>query len=225
MNPLINADAIAACGLVPGATAEDKVARVLDTFSRYAGRALDVDERVYRSESETGHRNRAISWMLRNFSILGDDPTPTLEAYFQQCAIRASCHDLAMIGATLANGGVNPVTGIRAIAQQYVDNVLSVMATCGMYDFSGEWLYRTGLPAKSGVGGGILAVQPGRIGISVFAPRLDGQGNSARGIEVCRALSTPTWGSTCSKRPNGRCRPCGFRRPGAGSPRSAAARH
>jgi glutaminase len=190
MNPLINAGAIAACGLVPGATAAEKVARIVDTFSRYAGRPLDVDERVYRSESETGHRNRAIGWMLRNFSILGDDPTPTLEAYFQQCAIRVSCHDLAMIGATLANGGVNPVTGVRAIAQQYVDNVLSVMATCGMYDFSGEWLYRTGLPAKSGVGGGILAVQPGRIGISVFSPRLDGQGNSARGIEVCRALST-----------------------------------
>jgi glutaminase len=127
--------------------------------------------------------------MLRNFSILADEPTPTLETYFRQCSIRVTCRDLALIGATLANGGVNPVTGFRAIAEEYVDNVLSVMATCGMYDFSGEWLYRTGLPAKSGVGGGILAVQPGRIGIGVFSPRLDAQGNSVRGIAVCRELA------------------------------------
>ena len=189
LNPLINAGAIAACGLIPGETATDKTARLLDAFSRYAGRPLDIDARIYRSESETGHRNRAIGWMLRNFSILEGDPTPALETYFQQCSIRVTCHDLAIIGATLANGGVNPVTGSRAIAEEYVDNVLSVMATCGMYDFSGEWLYRTGLPAKSGVGGGILAVQPGRIGIGVYSPRLDAQGNSVRGIAVCRELA------------------------------------
>ena len=189
LNPLINAGAIAACGLIPGDTTEEKTTRILDAFSRYAGRALDIDDRIYGSESETGHRNRAIGWMLRNFSILADDPTPTLETYFQQCSIRVTCRDLALIGATLANGGVNPVTGVRAIAEAYVDNVLSVMATCGMYDFSGEWLYRTGLPAKSGVGGGILAVQPGRIGIGVFSPRLDAQGNSVRGIAVCRELA------------------------------------
>jgi glutaminase len=188
-NPLINAGAIAACGLVPGHTVAQKTARIRDVFSRYAGRTLDLDERVYASESETGHRNRAIGWMLRNFSILPEDPTPTLETYFRQCAIRVTCRDLALIGATLANGGVNPVTGVRAIAEEYVDNVLSVMATCGMYDFSGEWLYRTGLPAKSGVGGGILAVQPGRIGIGVYSPRLDAQGNSVRGIAVCRELA------------------------------------
>ena len=163
---------------------------ILDTFSRYAGRALDIDERVYGSESATGHRNRAIGWMLRNFSILDGDPTTTLETYFRQCAIRVTCRDLALMGATLANGGVNPVTGIRAIPEEYVENVLSVMATCGMYDFSGEWLYRTGLPAKSGVGGGILAVQPGRIGIGVYSPRLDAQGNSVRGIAVCRELAS-----------------------------------
>jgi glutaminase len=188
-NPLINAGAIAACGLVAGNTKEEKSARILDAYSRYAGRALDVDERVYASESETGHRNRAIAWMLRNFAILGDEPTPTLEAYFRQCAIRVTCRDLALIGATLANGGVNPVTGVRAVAERHVDNVLAVMATCGMYDFSGEWMYHTGLPAKSGVGGGILAVQPGRLGIGVFSPRLDAQGNSVRGIAVCRELA------------------------------------
>jgi glutaminase len=189
LNPLINAGAIAACGLIPGSTVEQKTNRVLDAFSRYAGRTLDIDERVYASESATGHRNRAIAWMLRNFSILTEEPTPTLETYFRQCSIRVTCRDLALMGATLANGGVNPVTGVRAIAEEYVANVLAVMATCGMYDFSGEWFYRTGLPAKSGVGGGILAVQPGRLGIGVFSPRLDAQGNSVRGIAVCRELA------------------------------------
>ena len=189
LNPLINAGAIAACGLISGDTVQQKTACILDAFSRYAGRPLDIDEQIYESESETGHRNRAIGWMLRNFEILADEPTATLETYFRQCSILVTCRDLAIIGATLANGGVNPVTGIRAIAEEYVDNVLSVMATCGMYDFSGEWLYRTGLPAKSGVGGGILAVQPGRIGIGVFSPRVDAQGNSVRGIAVCRELA------------------------------------
>ncbi len=189
LNPLINAGAIAACGLIPGGSVAARTARIVDTFSRYAGRPLDIDEDVYRSESETGHRNRAIGWMLRNFSILSDEPTAALETYFRQCSVRVTCRDLALIGATLANGGVNPVTGIRAVGRDHVENVLSVMATCGMYDFSGEWLYRTGLPAKSGVGGGILAVQPGRIGIGVFSPRLDAQGNSNRGIAVCRELA------------------------------------
>lgn len=190
LNPLINAGAIATCGLVPGQTAAEKTARILDTFSRYAGRRLDIDERIYRSESETGHRNRAIGWMLRNFGVLEQDPTATLETYFQQCAIRVTCRDLALMGATLANGGVNPVTGLRAIPQAYVSNVLSVMATCGMYDASGEWMYRTGMPAKSGVGGGILAVQPGRLAIAVFSPPLDAQGNSVRGVAVCQALAS-----------------------------------
>ena len=189
LNPLINAGAIATCGLVRGKTAQEKIAHILDTFSRYAGRRLDIDDRIYRSESETGHRNRAIGWMLRNFDVLEDDPTATLEAYFQQCSIRVTCRDLALMGATLANGGVNPVTGVRAIPQGYVSNVLSVMATCGMYDASGEWLYRTGLAAKSGVGGGIMAVQPGRLAIAVFSPLLDPQGNSVRGVAVCQEMA------------------------------------
>jgi len=189
MNPLINAGAIAACGLVRGDTVEERIARILATYSRFAGRQLDIDERVYASESATGHRNRAIGWMLRSFGILPDEPSVTLETYFRQCSIRVTCRDLAIMGATLANGGVNPVTGERAIDAVSVDNVLSVMATCGMYDFSGEWLYRTGLPAKSGVGGGILAVQPARLGIAVFSPALDEHGNSVRGIAVCRELA------------------------------------
>jgi glutaminase len=189
LNPLINAGAIAACSLIAGGSMEDKTTVILETFSAYAGRPLDIDHKVYQSESETGHRNRAIGWMLRNFSVIESDPTAALEAYFQQCSIRVTCRDLAIMGATLANGGVNPITGQRAIPEKFVANVLSVMATCGMYDASGDWLYRTGLPAKSGVGGGIMAVQPGRLGIAVFSPRLDGQGNSVRGLAVCHALT------------------------------------
>jgi glutaminase len=127
--------------------------------------------------------------MLRNFGIVDEDPHEILETYFQQCSLKVTCADLAVMGATLANQGVNPTTGERAIAQEYVDNVLGVMATCGMYDWSGEWIYRVGLPAKSGVGGGILAVLPGQLGIGVFSPPLDTQGNSVRGIEVCKDLS------------------------------------
>lgn len=189
LNPLINAGAIAACSLIAGDSVDEKTAAILASFSRYAGRPLDIDHKVYQSESDTGHRNRAIGWMLRNFSVIESDPTATLEAYFQQCSIRVTCRDLAIMGATLANGGVNPITGQRAVPEKFVANVLSVMATCGMYDASGDWLYRTGLPAKSGVGGGIMAVQPGRLGIAVFSPRLDQQGNSVRGLAVCHALT------------------------------------
>lgn len=189
INPLINAGAIATCGMIDGASADEKTAHILEAFSRYAGRALDIDQKVYLSESATGHRNRAIGWMLHNFSIIHEQPNPTLEAYFQQCAIRIDCRDLALMGATLANGGVNPITGVRALASEYVGNVLSVMTTCGMYDASGDWLYQTGLPAKSGVGGGVLAVQPGRLAIAVFSLRLDAQGNSVRGVAVCRAIA------------------------------------
>ncbi|HYQ72882.1 MAG TPA: glutaminase, partial [Gammaproteobacteria bacterium] len=140
-------------------------------------------------ESETGHRNRAIGYMLRNFDILEEDPTPTLELYFKQCSISVCCRDLAIMGSTLANAGVNPVTGERAIRGEYVENVLGVMGSCGMYDYAGEWIYKVGMPAKSGVAGGILAVLPGRLGIGVFSPRLDVRGNSTRGIEVCNRIS------------------------------------
>ncbi len=159
-------------------------------FGRYAGRELRVAEDVYRSERDTGHRNRAIAHLLRNFSVIGDDPEEVLDLYFHQCAIEVTCRDLAMMGATLANKGVNPATGERAVDERYVPSVLSVMATCGMYDFAGQWLYDVGLPAKSGVGGGILAVLPGQLGIGTYSPRLDAYGNSARGIRVCHELSS-----------------------------------
>lgn len=188
-NPMINAGAIATCGQVLARPGESRIARILAYLSGCAGRDLDIDEEIYRSESETGYRNRAIGWMLRNFGIIDEEPTDILETYFRQCSIRVTCRDLAVMAATLANQGVNPLTKVQAIAPAYVDNILSVMATCGMYDFSGEWLYRVGLPAKSGVGGGIMAVLPGQIGIGIFSPPLDSQGNSARGIRVCDDLS------------------------------------
>jgi len=184
-NPMINAGAIAATSLVRGESAEDRWNRILALFSLYAGRKLAINEAVYRSERETGHRNRAISHMLRNFEIIDHDPEPDLDLYFRQCSIDVDCRDLAIIGATLATGGVNPVTRERVIRADNVDEVLSVMTTCGMYDYAGEWVYRVGLPAKSGVAGGIVAVMPGQLAVAVFSPPLDQRGNSVRGVAVC----------------------------------------
>lgn len=189
LNPMINAGAIATTSLVPGATAAERLRSLLDLFARYVGHEVDVDQQVYRSESETGHRNRAIGHMLRNFGVLGEDPDLALELYFKQCSLRVDCRDLAMIGATLAAGGTNPLTGERAVRRQHVQRILSVMTFAGMYDFAGGWGFRVGLPAKSGVGGGILAVLPGQLGIGVFSPPLDEKGNSTRGIRVCEELS------------------------------------
>lgn len=188
-NPMINAGAIATCGQILKKDGKNRIERIIAYLSAFAGRELTVNQSVYQSESSTGHRNRAIGWLLRNFGILDEDPDETLETYFQQCSLEVTCRDLALMGATLANQGVHPATQQRVIAADYVDNVLGVMATCGMYDWSGEWVYRVGLPAKSGVGGGILAVLPGQLGIAVFSPPLDSQGNSHRGIKVCMDLS------------------------------------
>ena len=188
-NPMINAGAIATVGLIPGTTSASRERRIIDAFSLFAGRRLGIDEAVYRSESETGHRNRAIGHMLRNFDILSKKPEPTLELYFKQCAISVTCRDLGVMAATLANRGVNPVTGKQAVRGEYVENMLSVMGSCGMYDWAGEWIYNVGMPAKSGVAGGIAAVLPGQLGIGVFSPRLDSHGNSVRGIKVCEAIS------------------------------------
>ena len=188
-NPMINAGAIATAGMIQGKSPNVRFKRMLETFSRYAGRELDLDEAVYRSESDTGHRNRAIGHMLRNFDILTADPMPAAEVYFMQCSVSVNCRDLAMMAATLANRGVNPVTGKQAIRGEYVESVLSVMETCGMYDFAGEWIYHVGMPAKSGVSGGVIAVLPGQLGIGVFSPRLDSRGNSVRGVRVCKELS------------------------------------
>jgi len=188
-NPMINAGAIATAGLISGKTPQSRLKRLLDMFGTYAGRELALDEAVYRSESETGHRNRAIGHMLRNFDMITGDPTPVVELYFQQCSVSVTCRDLALMAGTLANRGLNPITGKRALRGEYVESVLSVMGSCGMYDFAGEWIYKIGMPAKSGVAGGVIAVLPGQLGIGVFSPPLDARGNSVRGIGVCNALS------------------------------------
>jgi glutaminase len=148
-NPMINAGAIATAGLVRGDSAEDRTSRILEAFGRYAGRDLEIDWAVFESERETGHRNRAISHLLRNFDVIASDPTPVVDAYFGQCSVSATCRDLALMAATLANKGVHLVSGEHALGARYVESVLSVMGSCGMYDYAGEWLYRIGMPGKS----------------------------------------------------------------------------
>jgi len=189
INPMINAGAIATTSLVAGETTEAQWRRIESSIAAFVGRDVSVDESVYRSESETGFRNRAIAWMLKNFGIIDGEPMASLENYFRQCSILVSCRDLACMAATLANGGVHPLTGVSALPAEHVERVLSVMATCGMYDYAGSWLYEVGMPAKSGVSGGIIAVVPGRFGIGIYSPRLDEKGNSVRGIAACKRLS------------------------------------
>jgi glutaminase len=188
-NPMINAGAIASTSLLAGDTYDDRLERMMTAFSRYAGRPLHIDEAVYASERDTGFRNFAIAFMLRNFGILEADPEEILDLYFKQCSVLVDCRDLGVMAAMLAGGGVNPVTGERVLDEATVESVLSVMGSCGMYNYAGEWIYSVGLPAKSGVSGGILAVLPGHLGIGVYSPPLDERGNSVRGIAVCRELS------------------------------------
>jgi glutaminase len=188
-NPMVNAGAIATSDLVQGKDFPERVTRLLAMFGRYCGRQVHIDNSVFLSERITGHRNRAIAHLMLNFGIVSPQLDEALELYFQQCSVLVTCHDLAVMAATLANGGVNPITQERAIAQPCVKYLLSIMHSCGMYDYAGEWAFRVGIPAKSGVGGGILAVVPGQLGIGVFSPPLDAKGNSVRGVRVCRELS------------------------------------
>ena len=187
-NAMINAGAIAAVSLVPGASPDERFAKIQDFYSACAGRQLELDENVYKSEKETGNRNRAIAYMLTSFGIL-DDPDDVLDVYFRQCSLKVTSVDLARMAATLARGGINPQTGRRVTDAKVVQRTLSVMVTCGMYNGAGDWVSAVGMPAKSGVGGGITAVLPGQLGIGVYSPLLDGRGNSVRGVLVCRALS------------------------------------
>jgi glutaminase len=189
LNPMVNAGAIAASSLVRDTPDASALERILASYSGAAGRTLHVDEAVFVSERATGHRNRAIGHLLRGAGVVDGDPDVALDRYFAQCSILVDGAGLAMMAATLANGGVNPRTGERVMAAATVRAVLSVMATCGMYDSAGDWLYTVGLPAKSGVSGGILAVVPGQVGIGVFSPPLDARGNSVRGVAVCRDLA------------------------------------
>jgi glutaminase len=190
LNPMINAGAITSTSLVAAASPAERERRILDFYGRCAGRPLEVDREVYEAERDTGHRNRGIGHLLRSVGILEGDPEEALDVYFRQCSASVDCRDLSLMAATLANGGVHPVSGERVLEREVVDRVLSVMTTCGMYDSAGEWVVDVGMPAKSGVGGGVLAVLPGQVGIAVFSPPLDPHGNSVRGVEVCRQIST-----------------------------------
>lgn len=190
MNPMVNAGAIVASSLVSGATRAEQFERILSGLSAFAGRPLTVDEDVFESERETGNRNRAIGHLLRTVGALDADVDAVLDLYFRQCSVLVTATDLALMAATLANGGVNPRSGERVMRTEDVGRVLTVMSTCGMYDFAGQWQYDVGLPAKSGVAGDIAAVLPGQLGIGLYSPPLDERGNTVRGIAVCRELST-----------------------------------
>ena len=190
LNPMVNAGAIATASLIEPLGFEQPIDRILHEYSQFAGRHLKVDEAVFRSENETGNRNRAIAYLLKNAGVIERDVEEVVETYFRQCATLVTGRDLATIAATLASTGVNPVTGERVLREDTVRDVLSVMASCGMYDSAGDWLYTIGLPAKSGVAGGIIAVLPGQLGIAVYSPPLDAHGNSVRGIKVCEDISS-----------------------------------
>ena len=190
-NPMINAGAIAVHHLLvgPDATGAARVERILDFFSELAGRRLSVDESVYRSEMDTADRNLAIAHMLRNYRVLGEPAAEVVDGYTRQCAVNVTVRDLAVMGATLANAGVHPVTGRRVVPADVARRTLSVMAGSGMYDGAGDWLVRVGIPAKSGVAGGLIGALPGQLGLATVSPRLDGHGNSVRGVAICERLS------------------------------------
>jgi len=189
-NPMVNAGAIACSGLIREARGDGAFDYIRRALGRFAGRELGFDEAVYASESATGDRNRAIGYLLRNSTVIKDDVSKVLEVYFRQCAVLVTARDIAVMAATLANRGINPVTGEQVVTPYAISRTLSVMTSSGMYDYAGEWIYRVGIPAKSGVAGGILAALPARLGLGSYSPRLDSHGNSVRGIKVCEALSS-----------------------------------
>ena len=189
-NPMINAGAITVTALLHSHHGEASLDHMLARFSAFAGRELTIDEDVYESERRTGHRNRAIAHLLLNFGIVHAEAEAALDLYFKQCSILVTGRDLAVMAATLSNMGCNPITGAAAFEMACVKDVLSVMFTCGMYDYSGQWAYRVGIPAKSGVAGGVVAVVNRQLGIGTYSPRLDRYGNSVRGIEACTELAS-----------------------------------
>src|SRR5918998_5327900 len=187
-NPMVNAGALATTDLVGGEDAA--LERILDVLRRYAGsEGIEVDEGVFEAEMRTADRNRATAYLMRSEGMLAGDVEATLALYLRQCSVHVTCRELALMAVTPGHRGVNPATGERALGARYVRDVLSVMHTCGMYDFAGQWAYRIGIPAKSGVSGGVLAVVPGKLGIGVFSPGIDAYGNSVRGTAVCEEIS------------------------------------
>lgn len=189
-NPMINAGAIAIASLIKQKPVEAGIQAFLDRMSAAAGRRLRIDEAVLQSESLTGNRNRAIAYLMRNFGIIDEHVDDSLHQYFAQCSLLVTCQDMAMMGATLANMGKNPISGTAVFDFQLIKYVLTVMFTCGLYDYAGGWAHEVGLPAKSGVGGGIFGVVNRQLGVSVYSPKLDAQGNSVRGILACKELAS-----------------------------------
>jgi glutaminase len=186
---MINTGAITVTALLHARYGNDALDRLMNRLSAAAGRQLTIDEDVFASERRTGHRNRAIAHLLLNFGMVHAEAEEALDLYFRQCSILVTCRDLAQMGTTLANIGRNPVTGKTVFEMASVKAMLSIMLTCGMYDYSGEWAFRVGVPAKSGVSGGVMAVVNRQLGIATYSPRLDARGNSARGIEACAELA------------------------------------
>ena len=189
LNPMINAGAIVTSSLISGDTAAEKFAAIRAGLNAFAARELDLDEAVFESEQATGDRNRALAYLTQSAGTLGSSAEVATGAYFRQCSVTVTARDLAIMAATLASGGRNPVSGERVVSEEVARWTNAVMTSCGMYDASGDWLVRVGLPAKSGVGGGIVAVQPEQFGIGTFSPRLDDRGNSVRGVAMLQALS------------------------------------
>jgi glutaminase len=188
-NPMVNAGAIATTSLVPGKNSDEKWRFIRDGLSRFAGRRLVLDDDTYRSALETNFRNRSIANMLQSFERLYADPAEATDLYARQCSLQVTARDLAVMGATLADGGVNPLTRERVVSAEVCHYALAVMATAGLYETSGDWLYEIGLPGKSGIGGGIVTVSPGKGGLGTFAPPLDSAGNSVKGQLVAKFLS------------------------------------
>jgi glutaminase len=188
-NPFVNPGAIAATSMVAGASREEIWQSILNYYSDFAARPLSVNQEVYKSESDTNQRNQAIAKLMAAYEHLKGDPLQATSIYTEQCSVNVNARDLAVMAATLANGGVNPLTHKNVLDAKYVPEVLAVMATAGLYDDSGKWLFQTGLPAKSGVGGGIIAVSPGKFGLAVISPPLDPAGNSVKAQKVIASVS------------------------------------
>jgi glutaminase len=188
-NPMVNSGAIAATSLVPGVGLEAKWRFIHEGLSRFAGRTLSLNAEVYASASATNYRNQGIARLLQSFGRIYMDPAEATDLYTKQCSLNVSAKDLAVMGATLADGGVNPLTRERVVDPTVCHYALAVMATAGLYETSGDWLYDIGLPGKSGIGGGIVTVSPGKSGLGTFAPPLDKAGNSVKGQLVAKFLS------------------------------------
>jgi len=189
-NPMVNAGAIAMCGLVPGANQAEKIAAIEGNLAAFMGQeSVTIDEATLRSEAQTGHRNYAIAHMLKGTGRLACPVDEVVDRYFRQCSVQVTARSLSVMAATLANHGINPVTGKRVVQGRIARDVLSLMLTAGMYDYAGAWIHDVGIPAKSGVSGAIIAVVPGRFGLATVSPRLDGVGNSVRGVRLCEDMA------------------------------------